>query len=366
MSLERESAGTFVVGFPGKEITPELRDLIRDGIAGCILFARNIGTAEEVANLCADLKRVARRPFLLCVDQEGGRVARLRGPPFTAIPSMRQVGQRNDPAFCEQVGRLIAVESRAVGFDWVFAPVLDVDTNPANPVIGDRSFSRDAEVVARLGCAVARGIESAGVASCGKHFPGHGDTSQDSHKTMPNLPHDLERLRRVDLVPFAAYARAGFASIMTAHVLFDAIDPSLPATLSAKVIDGVLRREIGFSGVIVSDDLEMKAIADGIGAAQAAALAMSAGVDLSLVCHRADVQRAAIESVVRGAESGLCPRSRLEQAHARVEAFARRFAAPAADPLAAVSALEAADHRLLAERIATATIRVPDPTEGHG
>ena len=205
-----------------------------DGIFGAILFKRNVGTARETAALCRDIKTRAGRPFILSVDQEGGRVARLRGEPFTALPSMRELGQRGDEGLAERVGRLLAHELRAVGFDWDFAPVLDVDTNPANPVIGDRSFSRDADEVARLGVALGRGLEAGGVASCGKHFPGHGDTTTDSHLTLPRLPHDLERLRRVELVPFRAFAQAGLASLMTAHVLFDALEPGVPATMSHK------------------------------------------------------------------------------------------------------------------------------------
>ena len=363
MSLATDAAATFVVGFPGREITPDLRDLVRDGIAGCILFARNIGDAREVATLCAELKKLAARPFLLCVDQEGGRVARLRGPPFTSIPPMRTVGDRGDEHYCSEVGQLIAAEVQAVGFDWVFAPVVDVDTNPANPVIGDRSLSRDAATVARLGIAVARGIESRGVASCAKHFPGHGDTATDSHKTLPILPHDMERLRRIELVPFQAYARQKLASVMTAHVLFEAIDNVLPATLSAKVIDGVLRKEIGFDGVIVSDDLEMKAIAENFAPGEAAALALGAGVDLQLVCHRADVQRAAIEGVVKAIESGRIPRGRLDSAAGRVRALAHRFAHAPRPAIDALQELESVEHRRAAERIAAAPIPHADPTE---
>ncbi len=141
---------------------------------------------------------------------------------------MREIGEQGDEAMAERVGRVLAHELRAIGFDWDFAPVLDVDTNPKNPVIGDRSFHRDAEVVGRLGVALARGLEAGGVASCGKHFPGHGDTSQDSHTDLPHLPHALERLRKVELPPFAAYAKAGLSSLMTAHVIFDAVDPACP------------------------------------------------------------------------------------------------------------------------------------------
>ncbi|HZA14015.1 MAG TPA: beta-N-acetylhexosaminidase, partial [Myxococcaceae bacterium] len=290
-TLYREVARMFMVGFPGPAPDRELRALIDDGIFGAILFKRNIGSAEETAALCHELKALAGRPFILSVDQEGGRVARLRGPPFTSLPPMREIGRDGDAERAYRVGRLLAYELRAVGFDWDFAPVLDVDTNPANPVIGDRAFHSSPEVVAKLGVALARGLEDGGVASCAKHFPGHGDTATDSHLTLPRLPHPLERLRQVELFPFHAYARAGGASVMTAHVLFDAIDPEVPATLSAQVLDGLLRRELGFAGVLVSDDLEMKAITDHFGIAEAAVRGALAGVDLFLVCHRPEAQR---------------------------------------------------------------------------
>ena len=357
--LYRDCARLFMVGFPGPRIDDDFAALMDDGLFGAILFKRNVGGAAETAALCRDIKVRARRPFTLSVDQEGGRVARLRGPPFTALPPLRELGQRGEEALAERMGRLLAHELRAVGFDWDFAPVLDVDTNPANPVIGDRSFSRDPGVVARLGVALARGLEAGGVASCGKHFPGHGDTTTDSHLTLPRLPHDLERLRRVELVPFRAFAQAGLASLMTAHVLFDALDGQVPATMSPRVLHGMLRQELGFDGVLVSDDLEMKAIASHYSVEEAAVLGTLAGVDLFLVCHGADVQRRAIEALVRAVESGRVPRARIEEAHRRLARLEARFAHAPEDRLAT---LGDAQHRALAEGIAS-TFSGRDPTE---
>ncbi|WP_323382735.1 beta-N-acetylhexosaminidase [Myxococcus dinghuensis] len=348
-----------MVGFPGTRIDADLASLMDDGIYGAILFKRNVGTAQETAGLCRELKTRAGRPFILSVDQEGGRVARLRGAPFTTLPPMRELGQQGDARKAERVGRLLAHELRAVGFDWDFAPVLDVDTNPANPVIGDRSFSRDPEEVARLGVALARGMEAGGVASCGKHFPGHGDTTTDSHLTLPRLAHDLERLRRVELVPFRAFAQARLASLMTAHVLFDALDPGVPATMSQRVLGGVLREELGFDGVLVSDDLEMKAIADHYSVEEAAVLGTLAGVDLFLVCHQADVQRRAIEALVKAVESGRVPRQRIVDAHRRLDVLASRFAHPAEDRLATLGDTE---HQALARGLDSA-FAGKDPTE---
>ena len=358
-ALYRDCARLFMVGFPGTTVDQDFAALVDDGIFGAILFKRNVGSAQETASLCRDIKARAGRPFILSVDQEGGRVARLRGEPFTALPSMRELGQRGDEGLAERVGRLLAHELRAVGFDWDFAPVLDVDTNPANPVIGDRSFSRDADTVARLGVALGRGLEAGGVASCGKHFPGHGDTTTDSHLTLPRLPHELERLRRVELVPFRAFGKAGLASLMTAHVLFDAIEPGVPATMSHKVLHGVLRQELGFDGVLVSDDLEMKAIANYYSVEEAAVQGTLAGVDLFLVCHRVDVQRRAIEALVKAVESGRVPRERITEAHRRLARLEARFAHPPEDR---VATLGDAEHRALADGLAS-TFAGKDPTE---
>ncbi|MDX2009674.1 MAG: beta-N-acetylhexosaminidase [Myxococcaceae bacterium] len=358
--LKRLAAGLFVVGFPGTGVDDEVKRLIDDGVAGVILFKRNVGTVRETAALVHALKAYAGRPLVASVDQEGGRVARLRGAPFTALPPMRDLGRTRDAALLERVGRLLAFETRAVGFDWDFAPVLDVDTNPLNPVIGDRSLHHEAGEAARLGVALATGLEAGGVASCAKHFPGHGDTAKDSHHDLPTLPHGLERLSRVELVPFGAYAKAKLASVMTAHVVFDAVDPGVPATMSAKAMEGLLRRELGFGGVIVSDDLEMKAIADRYAIEAAAVQSLSAGVDCFLVCHRAAVQRAAIEAVVKAVESGRVPEARLREAHGRVAALVQRFVRGPEDR---VCELGSPAHRALAAGLEVGTFVGKDPTE---
>ena len=364
MDLKRQAASVVMVGFDARTPTSDVRELIREGIAGCILFKRNVESARQVATLCAALKQEAKRPFLLSVDQEGGRVARLRDSPFTAVPTMRALGETDDETLARDTGRLLAREVRAVGFDIDFAPVLDVDTNPKNPVIADRSFARDAGKVGRLGVALAQGLEEEGVASCGKHFPGHGDTHQDSHHTLPRLPHDMKRLREVELVPFAAYAKAGLASLMTAHVVFEALDPGVPATFSAKVQTGLVRGEFGYQGVLVSDDLEMKAIADRYGMTEAAVRSVGAGVDLLLVCHHIDRQREVISALVKEAERSADFRTRLAEAAARVEKLTARFAAPVADIDAALARLETPEHRKLATRVSSLAVAVGiDPTE---
>jgi beta-N-acetylhexosaminidase len=366
MDLYRTAASLVVIGFDGHEANANVSELIARGIGGAILFKRNVGDAPQVAELCASLKCEAGRPFLVCLDQEGGRVARLRGGPFTEIPPMRVVGEAADESLAFDVGRLLGREVRAVGFDVDFAPVLDVDTNPKNPVIGDRSLSANEGEVARLGVALARGIESAGVASCGKHFPGHGDTSQDSHLTLPRLPHGMERLRKVELFPFRAFSRAGLASIMTAHVIFEALEPEAPATFSRRVQTELLREELGFRGVIVSDDLEMRAIADRYSMAEAAVRSIEAGVDLLLVCHRADRQHAVIDALASEADRSQAFRRRLEDAQARVARLGKFVLGPA-DPRTALEKLHSPEHQALAGRVLALAHRAAveyDPTAG--
>ena len=358
--LLRRCAGLFVVGFPGEAPDDGVRALTDLGVAGAILFKRNVASADQVASLTRALKRHAGRPFLTAVDQEGGRVARLRGAPFTALPPMRELGRARDPEFAERAGRLLGWEVRAVGFDWDFAPVLDVDTNPRNPVIGDRAFHSDPQVVAELGVALGQGLEAMGVAACGKHFPGHGDTAKDSHLDLPALPHDLRRLRDVELVPFEAWAKAGLASVMTAHVVFEALEKERPATMSARVLDGLLRRELGYQGVIVSDDLEMKAIADHFTVEEAAVEGLKAGVDVFLVCHHAEVQRRAIEAVAKAVTDGRVSEARLEDALGRVAKLVRRFCRPAEDLR---STLDTPEHRALAKGLDAAGFQGVDPTE---
>lgn len=349
----------FMVGFPGPTPNAELRELLRKGAFGVILFKRNIVDLSQLSSLIAEIRSYTTRPVAIAVDQEGGRVARLRGAPFAPIPPMRQIGEQGTEALAEQVGRLLAYELSAVGFNWNFAPVLDVDTNPLNPVIGDRSFHRDPQRVAALGVVLARGMEAGGIASCAKHFPGHGDTSQDSHLTLPRLPHDMERLRNVELVPFRAYASAGLASVMTAHVLFEAVDADLPATMSPKVLREILREELGFKGVIVSDDLEMKAIADRFTMEEATTVGALAGVDLFLICEHAEMQQRAIEALIHAVEKGRVPRSTIEQAHSRLTALLGRFARR---PPLGLAALNDSTHAKLALGLSSEGLGV-DPTE---
>lgn len=396
----RDDVGQLLwLGFHGIEASAELRELIASGAIGAtVLFKRNLRLAREpmpstpaagqgaslgsqaaagriagerlpeatVSREVADVAAVIelnhalhaaapadRPPLLTCVDHEGGRVQRVRAP-ATVWPPMMQLDGFDDAEaelVAEQVGRAIGVELAALGFDVDFAPVLDVHTNPANPIIGDRAFGREPAPAAGRALAFARGLESAGVLSCGKHFPGHGDTSTDSHLELPRLDHDLDRLRAVELEPFRRAAVAGMPMIMTAHVVFAALDDRVPATLSRRVITGLLREELGYQGLVVSDDLDMRAIADHGGVGEAAVAAVAAGCDALLICVHPEKHGIAWEALVRAGEADSGLRARIGDAAARVRALKQRHAGRAGSP-AAASEIGRAEHLRLAERLA--------------
>jgi beta-N-acetylhexosaminidase len=364
--LWRQAASLFTVGFAGKSLDDELRGLLERGVGGVIAFARNVGEPAEVLELNRAIKRAAGRPLLLAVDQEGGQVARLRRG-FTELPPMRVVGEAADPTLARELGGVLGRELRAVGFDMNFAPVLDVDTNPKNPVIAARSFGRTPELVSEMGVALALGLREAGVAACGKHFPGHGDTHQDSHLELPRLSHDLARLERVELVPFEAAAKADIAALMTAHVVFEQVDAELPATMSRKVLTGILRERFGYDGLIITDDVEMKAIADNFGPEEAVLLGLGAGVDHFLCCHTASLAHRAIDAVVRAVESGKLARETLRHAQRRFQRVLEAYERPVGDA-AGLAVLASAEHRAVVARVAERAAHASgeqllDPTE---
>jgi beta-N-acetylhexosaminidase len=333
----REVGQRLMVGFDGHTASADARRLIRDfGVGGIILFKRNVDSPEQVADLVRELQSLARaagqeKPLLVAVDQEGGRVARLSAP-WAVWPPLRALGRTGSEEMARQMGEALSAELAACGIRLDLAPVLDVDTNPANPVIGDRSFGDDPELVGRLGAAMIRGLQAGGVAACAKHFPGHGDTSVDSHLDLPVLEHGRTRVDDVELRPFRQAVAADVASVMTAHVLFPALDADLPATLSPKVVDGVLRGEMGYDGVVFSDDLEMKAVAARWPPARSAVLAARAGCDVVLVCKEVEAQVASAEGLIRAVEDGALPWAGMDDALRRVRRLKERFVSPHGDP----------------------------------
>ncbi len=358
MDLRRACGQLLAVGFEGTAAPAELLGRIaRSEVGAVVLFRPNIVTPPQVADLVASLRVAAPpdAPLVVAVDQEGGAVQRLRAP-LTEWPPMLAVGAAGDPARTEAVGRALGGELAALGIGWNFAPVLDVHTNPRNPVIGNRAFGTAPAVVITHALAFWRGLLAAGVQGCGKHFPGHGDTVVDSHLDLPIVAHDEARLRAVEIAPFAAAVAAGAEAIMTAHVLYPALDPSLPATLSQRILIEILRGELGYRGIVVSDDLDMKAVADRWPIEELAVGGLGAGVDRFIVRGPAARQVAAFEALVRAAESQSSVRSRVVESAARLTAFdaAARVGLPVpADRLAAL--LGPPDHKALAASFASAS-----------
>lgn len=328
-AIRREIGQLLIGSLPGPTITPEIRSLAREfSLGGVTLFARNIEVPEQVAELSIDIQTLASDvPLWVSVDQEGGRVARLRKP-FTEWPPMAVLGRSGSTELASRFAAALAAELQAVGITLDFAPVLDILTNPKNPVIGDRALAENADAVARLGVAIVRGLQDNGVAACGKHFPGHGDTAVDSHLDLPLVEHPPDRIRRVECVPFREAIRAEVAFIMTAHVLVPSLDEERPATLSPRIVQDMLRHELGFQGVILSDDLEMKAIAQTREIHDAAVQAIAAGCDGVLICSGSiEAQAATLEALVHAVEDGRIAYKRLEDALKRLRHAKEQFLA---------------------------------------
>jgi beta-N-acetylhexosaminidase len=360
-SVRKLAGQALVAGFPGTTPPVLLAEAAGRGeLGGFILFRRNLGAPDEVAELTKALAAAcpAELPPWIAVDQEGGRVQRL-GAPVLQLPPMRDLGALDDVGLTEQLARALGGQLGALGFNMDFAPVLDVDTHADSPIIGDRSFGTDPERVIRHGRAFARGLQAAGVAACGKHFPGHGDAALDSHLALPYVAHDRARLDAIELAPFGALA-AELCSIMTAHIVFDAIEPGRPATLSRSALDGVLRRQLGFGGVLFSDDLRMKAIADNIGIPQAACEAIAAGCDVLLVCEEPELSLEVHSALVARGERDPAFVDRLRDAAARSLAARRRYPPRARAGAELAAALAAPETRALQDRLAHALSRLPN------
>jgi beta-N-acetylhexosaminidase len=318
-----------MIGFEGTEITPDLRAWIREyQPGGIILFSRNLVDPAQIAHLTNDLQALAGDiPLLIAIDQEGGRVSRLPSG-FTIFPPAATVAQSGSTELAYQAAAVTAKELRAVGINMNMAPVLDIHTNPSNPIIGDRAFGTEPEQVCFMGAATIAGLHDHLVLACGKHFPGHGDTMTDSHVELPVVHATRERLEEVELRPFRYAIDHGLQAIMTAHVHYPALDPTNPATLSHTILSGMLRQQMGFSGVILSDDLEMRAIADHSEVDDAAVRSLQAGVDMLLVCKTRALETDTIEAVRRAIESHNLGPAGLGASLARIAAIKQRFAYP--------------------------------------
>ncbi|MGH7830679.1 MAG: beta-N-acetylhexosaminidase [Candidatus Binatia bacterium] len=326
MASWNEKIGQMImIGLQGEALTRgEMRLLQQSPLGGFILFRDNLKEPKQILSLCRSLWETGGiHPPFIAIDQEGGKVHRLPAP-FTHFPSAAALGRTGNTELGRRTGLAAARELSAVGINLNFAPVLDVNSNPSNPIIGERSFSPEPGVVTRLGWSYAEGLRKGGIIPCGKHFPGHGDTAQDSHLELPVVTRDKPSLAANELPPFTHACRNQIESIMTAHVLYPALDPKHPATLSPSIVADLLRREIGYAGVVFSDDLDMKAISRTYSRGEAAILSIRAGVDVLLLCHDTEGAAKVLESLCQEAERDQEIKTRIEESYERIKRLKER------------------------------------------
>ena len=325
-------AGRHVMaGFEGTAAPASLLSRVRAGrVGGVILFKRNIETARQTGELINSLQQAAlasplEAPLLVGIDQEGGRVSRLSDD-FTTFPSARGFGDAGEPVLAREAARITGAELEAVGVNMNFAPTLDILTNPDCAVIGDRAYGATPEIVSQMGEAATQGLQEMGVAACAKHFPGIGDMAPDPHEELPASRLTLDDLRARELEPFRhLIRRAPPACIMAAHAVFEAIDETTPASLSPAFLQNILRGELGFRGVAITDDLDMGAIED---PAEAALQSILAGADIALICHSEDAQERAVENIARATIDGHLPPEREEASSDRIRRLKESYCRP--------------------------------------
>jgi beta-N-acetylhexosaminidase len=329
MTLEEKIGQMLCLGWSGGDsyltLNAHARGILSDiKPGGLILMGRNVQDNTSpidiirVKGMLAEAQALSKVPLFICVDQEGGRVARFGNPPFVRMPTAKAIGDRDDVSLARKAATVTGRELAAVGVNFNFAPVADVNSNPQNPVIGDRAFSDNPHTTANMVVAQVAGYRDAGVLSCLKHFPGHGDTNLDSHYDLPTVDFTLDQMAGRELFPFVAGIAADVPAIMTAHIVCTQLDPEYPATLSEAILTGLLRDGMDFGGLIVTDCLEMKAVADKWGTPQAALEAAKAGADILLICHTEAVQRESFALLCAAANSGDLPESRITESVSRI------------------------------------------------
>lgn len=325
MTTQEKVGQLLVAGIGGTEAGEDGLQAVQDyQVGGVILFGRNVESAQQLADLTNELKTLNgdNTPLFLCVDQEGGRVDRMPPEVDDLSSAYDYIAAGGDPL---ERGKVLAAQCAAFGFNLDFSTCLDIWSNPDNTVIGDRAYGSDPHTVTSAGLAVNQGLEQGGVIPVVKHFPGHGDTSTDSHVDLPVVGKTAEELEEFELIPFQAAIDQGTPCVMVAHILMTQIDPDLPASLSPKVVDGLLRQEMGFDGVVCTDDLTMGAISNTYGMGEAAVMAVEAGCDLLLVCHEADNLTAARDALLSAVDAGRISMERLDESVYRILSLKREY-----------------------------------------
>ena len=328
MSLDEKIGQMLIVGIEGYDIDDNTKSLIDNyKVGGTILFSNNIQDTNQLLKLLNSLKNENTKnkiPLFLSVDEEGGRVTRMPKE-FEKFPTNKAIGKINDENFSNKIGSTIASEIGSVGFNMDFAPVLDINSNPNNPVIGDRSFGADANLVSSLGVQTMKGIQSENIIPVVKHFPGHGDTSVDSHIGLPSVNNDFERLWNFELIPFKEAIKNNADAIMIAHILLPKIDKENPASMSKTIITDILRTDLSFKGVVITDDMTMGAIEKNYNIGEAAVKSVKAGSDIVLVCHEYDNEVAVINALKDGISKGEITEERINESVYRILTLKQKY-----------------------------------------
>jgi len=332
MTTKEKIGQCFGIGFSGTSVSEDLRRLVREyKVGNVILFKDNIESSSQARALCRDIQALVKDetgyPAFIAIDQEGGAVTRLPED-MVNVPGAMALASSGNKDNVSLAAKITAAELRRIGVNLNLAPVLDVNCNPANPVIGNRSFAPNAADAASFAVAAIKAYAEEGLMCCGKHFPGHGDTAVDSHLDLPLVDRSLDELEARELVPFRAAIEAGIPAIMTTHILFPQIEiEKVPATMSGKILKGLLRQRLGFSGLIISDAMEMRAIKDYYGIPQGCVSALAAGVDIVYVCHEAQDMEAGLREIISACEDGRIDAKELDASAERVLRYKERYAA---------------------------------------
>lgn len=368
LSIEQKIGQLLILGWQGEShednitVSKHARVLVEDfQVGGIILLGRNVGTPAETTRTMNRLQEMSKVPLFIIADQEGGMVCRFKDP-YVVFPSNMALGATRNPQYAYMAAYATARQLRAVGVNFDFAPCVDVNNNPLNPIIGTRSYADNPEMVAEFAQSAIRGFHDGGVATSAKHFPGHGDTSVDSHLALPIIDFPRQRIESTELPPFKAAIQAGVATIMTTHIMFPQLDPELPATISPTIIGGLLRQDIGYQGVIVTDCLEMEGVNEKWGTPNAAVMAFKAGVDCLLICHTLERQIKARELLLDAVRKGDITLDRLDTSVRRILELKERFGvlggvAPA-DPEKAFEEVASQDKKDLSLEIARKAVTI--------
>lgn len=321
MNIDEKIGQLIIAGFDGITVNDELQSLILEKyIGGVILFSKNVESASQVVALNNEIKeinKVNKSPIFISVDEEGGLVSRMPSE-FKDIPTNSDIAKYDDEDLSYNIGKVIGEEISSLGFNMDFAPVLDINSNPDNPVIGNRSFGDNEAIVSKLGIATMKGLKDSNIIATVKHFPGHGDTSVDSHVGLPVIENDLERLKSFELVPFQKAIDEGVDMVMVSHIMLPKIDENDPATLSKTIVTDILRKDMNYNGVVVTDDMTMGAIINNYDIGEAAVKSINAGVDIVMVCHQYENVTKVIDAIKEAVNNGSITEERIDKSVERI------------------------------------------------